>query len=127
MNLKKFGWDKFPFIIFCVLSFVAGGINGFLGTGGGIILVLMLNHITKNNQKDNYATSLCATIVFSLISAYSYSKHDNIDYNLALKIAMPTALGGILGAFLVDKLSTRVLSVIFSILIIYSGFSLIFK
>ncbi len=127
MNLKKFGWDKLPFIIFCLFSFVAGGINGFLGTGGGIILVLMLNYITKNEQKDNYATSLCATIVFSLLSIVSYSKNDNIDFGLIFKIALPTVVGGLLGAFLVDKLSTRILSLIFSALIIYSGFSLIFK
>lgn len=127
MNLKKFGWDKLPFIMFCLFSFLAGGINGFLGTGGGIIIVLMLNHITKNEAKDNYATSLCATVVFSLISTFSYGRHGNIDYNLILKIALPTALGGILGATLVDKLSSRALSIVFSILIIYSGFSLIFK
>ena len=37
MNFKR--EDKKPLflLLFCVLSFLAGAVNGFLGTGGGII------------------------------------------------------------------------------------------
>ena len=127
MNFKKFGRKNLPLILFCAFSFIAGGINGFLGTGGGIILVLMLSYLTNNTQRDNLATSLCATIVFSLFSSISYGQRGNIDFPLILKIAIPTAIGGLVGAYLVDKLSTRALSVIFAALMIYSGFSMIFK
>ena len=127
MDLKNLRGKKLPLILFCLFSFIAGGINGFLGTGGGIILVLMLSYLTNNSQRDNLATSLCATVVFSLFSSVSYGQGGNIDFPLIFKIAIPTAIGGLVGAYLVDKLSTRALSVIFASLLIYSGLSLIFK
>ena len=40
---KKFSIPKgVIFLIFAVLSFLAGGINGFLGTGGGVLFIYTL-------------------------------------------------------------------------------------
>jgi len=113
--------------LFCLASFLAGGLNGFLGTGGGIIFVLMLGFLTKNSPKDNFATSLCATIVLSVIGAYSYYKASNIDFDLIFRLDIFALLGGALGALCVDKLSVRWLNLIFAILIIYSGFKLLLR
>jgi uncharacterized membrane protein YfcA len=113
--------------LFCILAFVGGAINGFLGTGGGIIFVLLLSSITKNATKDNYATSLCATIVLSIIGAFSYFKNKNIDFELILRCGAFCAIGGIIGAYLTDKIKASWLNIGFASLIIYSGFSMIFR
>lgn len=112
--------------LFCALALVGGGINGFLGTGGGIIFVLLLNGITKNDVKDNFATSLCATIVLSIIGAFSYFKAGNIDFDIILSCSVFCIGGGILGALLTDKIKSSWLNIGFASLIIYSGFSMIF-
>ncbi|MBO5375089.1 MAG: sulfite exporter TauE/SafE family protein [Clostridia bacterium] len=119
LELKKSG--KGSVLLFCLLSFVAGGINGFLGTGGGIIFVYMLSLLTKNDKKDNFATTLCAVIPISIISLFAYSKGGNIDTDM-IKTLIPSAiLGGALGGFLTDKIKTKYLSICFSALVIYSG------
>ena len=125
MNLREFKIKNLNFVLFSVLSFVAGGINGFLGTGGGIVFVLMLSFLTKNESKDNYATSLCATFIISSISIIPYIKNSCVDFSIIEQVALPAILGGIVGALVVDKIKVKYLNMIFALLIIYSGFSLI--
>lgn len=127
MESKKEGHKILKAILFCLLSFVAGGVNGFLGTGGGIIFVYMLGFLTDNDKKDNFATTLCAVIPISLISVIAYAKNGNIDTSLVKTLAAPALIGGALGAFLTDKIKTKYLSLIFSALVIYSGFCMVVK
>lgn len=126
MNLKKLKVRYLGPILFFLFSFVAGGINGFLGTGGGIIFIFMLSMLTKNDSKDNYATSLSATFIISLFGLITYTSRSMVDYAMIGQVALPAVLGGVLGAILVDRLQTKYLNMIFAALIIYSGFKLIF-
>ena len=107
--------------LFCLLSFVAGGVNGLLGTGGGIIIVYMLRALCKNNTKDNFATSLCITLPLSLFALVAYLKNGSVDFSLAGQAALPVALGGFFGAFLTSRLKTEWLSAIFGVMVSYSG------
>ncbi|MBQ2809577.1 MAG: sulfite exporter TauE/SafE family protein [Clostridia bacterium] len=113
--------------LFCVLSFVAGGINGFLGTGGGIILVYMLGALTENDKKDSFASTLCATIPMSIVSITEYARASAIDLSLARSLAIPAIVGGALGAFLTDKIKAKYLTLCFSLLVIYSGICMVTK
>ena len=123
MKLGKYS----TFALFCLFSLIAGGINGLLGTGGGIVLVYMLSLLTDNNSKDNFATTLCATLPVSAISVIVYFKNSNVDAELLLKLAIPAVIGGVAGAFIVDKINKKWLNVIFAVLVIYSGICMIFK
>ena len=126
--VKFFSSHKLIFIIiFSVLSFLAGGVNGFLGTGGGIIFVYTLSLITTNDKKDNFAQSLCATIPISAITLFNYAKAGMVDYSLMKEIWFSCALGGVAGAFLVERLRLSWLKGIFAILVIYSGTCMIFR
>lgn len=126
MNLK--GTHKIlGLLAFSLGSFVAGGINGFLGTGGGILFVFLLSSLTKNEKKDIYASTLCATIPISLIGIFAYYNAGAINFSLLKGISIFTVLGGLLGAFLVGRLNTKYLNAIFSVLIIYSGINMIIR
>ncbi len=127
MNLKNFKIKGLNIALFFLLSFIAGGINGFLGTGGGIIFIFMLSFLTKNDSKDNYATSLCATLIISSFGLISYLRGSCVDFSMIGQVILPAILGGIIGALLVDKMKVKYLNLIFALLIIYSGFSLIFR
>ncbi len=126
--VKLFSSHKLVFIfVFSVLSFLAGGVNGFLGTGGGIIFVYTLSLITNNDKKDNFAQTLCATIPISAITLFNYAKAEMVDYSLMKEIWLPCALGGLVGAVLVERLKLPWLKGIFAILVIYSGTCMIFR
>ena len=126
--IKKLLTSKIATItLLCCLSFVAGGVNGFLGTGGGIVFLFMLTRFTQIDKKDAFATTLCATVPISLLALFNYVKAGNVDFALMKEIWLPTAIGGVLGAVLVDRLRVRWLTVILASLMIYSGTCMIFR
>ena len=112
---------------FCILSFLGGGINGFLGTGGGIVFIYMLSLLTKNNKKDNFASSLSATVPLSAIGLGNYLMNGYVDFSYVKSAWLPCLLGGILGAYLLDRLRLTWLKAIFSVLLIYSGTCMILR
>ena len=69
LNLKNGNKVIFS-LLFCLFSFLAGAINGFVGTGGGIIFIFTLNALTENNKKDNI-NSYC------IVSGCMYYKFTN--------------------------------------------------
>ena len=111
--------------LLALFSLLAGAINGFLGTGGGIVLVYALGAITDNDKKDNFAITLCAIIPMSLVSLISYGNSGNIDTSLVKTLIFPAVIGGALGALLTDKIRTKYLSLFFALLVMYSGIWLI--
>lgn len=115
------------YLILPVISFFAGGVNGFLGTGAGIVLVYLLTYLNrgKSETKNNFAMTIALVIPMSAISLYFYIRGENVDYELIRISVIPAMLGGILGAYLMDKINRRLLSLIFAVLVIYSGFRMV--
>lgn len=122
------------FIILAVSSVISGVINGFVGTGGGIILYFALKFFRKSGEndidsesamKDIMATIVSAVIPMSVISAAVYMIKGKMIYT-ELPIYLPAALiGGIAGAFLLDKLKFKIVKKIFAGMIIYAGIRMI--
>ena len=91
-------------------------LNGFVGTGGGIILYFVLRFINKNQinntdsddkTKDIMAAVISAVIPMSIISAVIYIAKDKIIYKELLTYLPAALIGGIIGAFLLDKLKFK--------------------
>jgi len=116
-------------------------INGFVGTGGGIVLYFVLKFLLKNNDnintnnpqntdsdmKDIMATTVSAVIPMSVISSIVYMIKGRMIYK-ELLIYLPAALiGGIAGALLLDKLKFKIVKKIFAGMLIYAGIRMIFN
>ena len=115
------------YLILGFFSCLAGVINGFLGTGAGIVLIYLLAYLEKENVKNNFSMTIMAFLPMSFVSLYFYVKGENVDYELIMLSLLPIILGGIVGAYLMDKIERKWLSLIFSALVIYSGFSMVLK
>ena len=119
-----YGWRRMlAFGLGCVL---AGAINGLLGTGGGVLLVLLLTKLCKADAKDAFAQSLLMILPLSAVSAFVYCRTGGVLFAQALPYLFPAVIGGILGACVADKINARVLKIIFAILVLYSGVRMIF-
>jgi len=106
----------------------AGLVNGFIGTGGGIILVFILSRVMGSDKtKDTFATVIDAILPMSAVSAFTYYTAGNLPLGEAAVYIAPAAIGGVIGAFLLDKISTKWLKVIFSVLVIYAGYRMLVK
>ncbi|MBO5898553.1 MAG: TSUP family transporter [Clostridia bacterium] len=108
----------------------AGFINGLLGTGGGILLVLVLQTYVRRHtnaavaaeaQRDVFATALSVMLPISVLSTILYARGGTLDLGGFAPMILPTVLGGVLGAFLLDKLRLDWLKRLFSLLLLVSG------
>ena len=91
-------------LLFVLLSFLGGALNGFLGTGGGILILFMLNRLTKNERKDNFVTCALSIIPISLVGSFAYFRAGSVDFSTLQTAYLPAIAGGILGAFLFERL-----------------------
>ena len=118
----------FPIIL---IGFSAGVINGLFGTGGGILIVFLFSRIyakpKEYSKKDCFSMTIAVTLAFSAVSLFGYLKNGSMDTEQLTPIFLPAFLGGIAGAFLLDKINVRILRKIFAGLVIYAGVLLILR
>jgi len=104
-----------------------GFINGFFGGGGGMLLVPSLKFIGGVDQKKSQATAISIILPLSLISALIYTFKGIYDLPIGLSVGGGVIAGGALGAYILNKLSNKVLSIIFYVLMLAAGIRLVFS
>ncbi len=105
---------------------LTGFLNGFFGSGGGLIAVPLLKK-AGTEQKKAHATSIALTLPLSIISTIVYCSKGNIDFSLAMKYIPAGFVGAIIGGILLKKISNKTLKKIFGFMLIISGVWLFLK
>lgn len=103
-----------------------GLINGLLGSGGGMIAVPFLKS-KGYSQKEAQANAIAIIFPVSVISIIAYLFSGPLPVAETLPYAVAGVAGSLLGTFILTKLKNKVLSVIFSIFMIYAGVRLLLK
>ena len=112
------------FLALFVIGLGAGTLNGLLGTGGGVVILLGLSHIPKLKLRDPrtaYATTLAVILPLSLFSALRYFRAGGVDVSTVCILILPAAIGGVMGAFLLRRSSPKLLKRLFAALLLISG------
>ena len=112
-----------------LLGILAGFLNGLLGAGGGIPLVLGLSLLFGKkvaNGRRFFTTALATMLPLSLLSVYRYTDAVAISDTQLLAVMLPSLAGGALGAVLLKKLSIDILNRIFATVMALSGILLLF-
>ena len=107
------------------IGLIAGIISGLFAAGGGMIVVPALIHLYKLEDAKARATSVFAILPMVITSGIFYYKNDYIDWNTGIKCAIGGIIGGIIGAKLLKKISTRILRILFIIFLIYTSTKMI--
>ena len=68
-----------------------------------------------------------SVLIMSAASLGMYIKGEVVTWNDILPYLLPAAVGGIIGAFLLDRLNAALMKKIFAVLVIYAGITLIFR
>lgn len=119
-NLSK----KLRLILLGALALTAGAVNGFLGTGGGIVLMFALSLIPASDDtaaRDRFATVIAVILPLSFVSVLTYG--ERVDFAEASPYILPGILGGVIGAMLLDKLSVNAVKKLFAVMVIWAGIS----
>ena len=116
------GW-RTPAVL--AAAFAAGIVNGWLGTGGGMLLVLTLSWLCPGKSQAVLALTTACTFCFSAVSILLYALGGHMAEVDPIPILLPSLFGGILGALLLGRTSPTALRGLFAVLLILSGMRLL--
>lgn len=102
-----------------------GAANGVFGGGGGMIAVPLLR-ATGLEEKKAHATTIAVILPVSLLSFFLYAIRGSFDFLVALPVALGGLLGGAIGAKLLAFLPGKAVFITFSALQFLAGIWLIF-
>ena len=98
-----------------------GLINGLFGGGGGMIVVPILTMALGLAVKKAHATAILIILPLSIISTFFYLFFGSSNFEIIFPVGIGVILGGVLGAFLLKKLSSKWVVIIFSVLMASAG------
>ena len=109
------------------LMAVAGILSGLLGIGSGAVKVLAMDHAMRIPFKVSTATSNFMIGVTAAASAGVYLNRGYIDPGLAMPVMLGVLGGSLLGARLLFGAKTRVLRIVFALVILALGIEMIYN
>lgn len=105
-----------------VMGIVLGLMTGFFGAGGGILIFLVLYFILRIPLKAAIGTAAFVMIASSLSGAVGHWRIGNLDWQTGLIIGVSATVGGVISAYLANKVDesylSRVVGVLFIVLAI---------
>ena len=86
----------------------------------------MLTKLLKFKSKNSHATAILIILPLSLISGVLYLSFGNFSLDVGVPVIIGIITGGILGAILLSKLSSKWVMIIFSIVMAVAGGKMLF-
>jgi uncharacterized membrane protein YfcA len=112
--------------ILITIGLLAGVLSGFVGVGGGIVIVPGLVYMLGFSQHQAQGTSLfILSMPVVILATMNYWKSGNVNWKFGLIIAATFILGGYIGSKLALKISPGLVRLLFGILMAYVSFRLI--
>ena len=112
--------------ILITIGLLAGILSGFVGVGGGIVIVPGLVYMLGFSQHQAQGTSLfILSMPVVILATMNYWKSGNVNWKFGLIIAATFILGGYFGSKFALKISPGLVKFLFGILMAYVSFRLI--
>ncbi len=103
-------------------SFLGGLLGALTGLGGGVVLVPLLTILFHVDIRYAIGASLVSVIATSSGAAAAYVKEGFSNIRIGMFLEIATTLGALCGAFLATVVPTRVLAIIFGLVLLYSAY-----
>lgn len=108
-----------------VIGTAAGAFSGLFGVGGGTIIVPLLILWFGFGERVATGTSLAAIVVIAAWAAGTHGVLGNVDVAKGLLVGVPAVGGVVVGAALQQRISPRVVSGVFAVLLVASAVALV--
>ena len=116
----------FKLLLLVFLGACVGFVSGFLGAGGGIVLVPVLLHICKFKVKEANSTAVLIILPVCFVGAIAYIFNSVVDFSVALPVGIGSVIGGVIGTFCLKKIKSDWLVFVFSLIMIAAGIKVVF-
>lgn len=114
-------------VVFSSLLFLTSIVAGFLGAltglGGGVVIVPVLALLFKVDIRYAIGASLISVIATSSGAAVAYVREGLSNIRIGMFLEVATTLGALLGAYLMSRISSHWIVIIFGIMLLYSALS----
>ncbi|HET9202381.1 MAG TPA: sulfite exporter TauE/SafE family protein [Acidimicrobiia bacterium] len=107
-----------------LIGFAAGILSGGFGVGGGIVLVPLLVAVGMGRHRA-HATSLASIFPIAAAGAIVFALSGEVDIGLGVAVGLGGVVGSIGGASLMNRMSTRSLSIFFALVLLAAGIRMI--
>jgi uncharacterized protein len=122
--------DAYTITALVLIGFSAGLLGGFVGVGGGIIIVPALIYFMGMSQHMAIGTSVAVMLPpIGIGAALVYHQNGDINTPYAIVIALAFIIGGYLGGLASQSLkeSVHVIKLVFGLVMLYSGGKMVFS
>lgn len=102
-------------------ALLTGVANGAFGGGGGMLAVPAFTVIQGMEEKKAHATAVAAILPLSAVSAAVYILNGNFDPSFGYYVAGGVIAGGVIGSFLLKKISSTLLEFVFYGIMLAAG------
>lgn len=114
-------------ILVLVIGTVAGVVSGFVGIGGGLIIVPALVYFFSMTQHGAQGTSLAMMLPpIGILAVYNYHKAGHVDIKIAAILALTFIIGSYFGSRFAVSIPADSLKKVFGVFIILVGIKMIF-
>lgn len=114
-------------LLLLLLGLFVGFVNGFLGAGGGMLLVPCIIPLLGLQPKVAHATAIVIILPLCIVSGVIYAIKGGFDAGVFFPCLLGTLVGGVAGTFILSKLKNNVITAIFSLVMIAAGVVMIVK
>jgi uncharacterized membrane protein YfcA len=129
--MKINSMDIQPFIILIAIGLAAGILSGFVGVGGGIIIVPALVYFLHYNQHQAQGTSLGVltfpVVILAFMTYYRDCRESGspIEFKVIGIIAAGFLIGSYFGSRIAVKIDQAILKKLFAIILFYTGIKML--
>jgi uncharacterized protein len=106
------------------LGLVAGVLSGFFVIGGALVAVPLLRRFAALGQRESQGLALLALVPTSIVGCAEYARAGNVDWNIALPLAVGSLFASSAGAALGGRLPQTLLARGFAVLQVLAGLAL---
>lgn len=118
----------FTLAILLLIGFIAGIFSGFVGLGGGVIIVPALIYFLGMSQHQAQGTTLAMMLPpIGILAVINYYKKGFVDIQSAMILSAAFIIGGYLGSKVAVNISPEAIKRFFGILILLIGIKMIFS
>ncbi|MDX1462675.1 MAG: sulfite exporter TauE/SafE family protein [Marinirhabdus sp.] len=111
-----------------IIGLLAGILSGFMGVGGGVVMIPLVMLLLGYDQHEAQGLSLAVLAVpVTFVAAYTYHASGHpINWKFALIIAVCFVVGGYIGSKFAVRIDEGVLKKIFAVILVIAAIKLYF-
>lgn len=111
-----------------IIGLLGGILSGFMGVGGGVVMIPLMILLLGFNQHEAQGTSLAVlAIPVTFMAAYTYYNEGHVNWKFALVIALAFVIGGFIGSKFAVTINQGVLKKIFAVILLIAALKLFFS